>query len=404
MFRVFRGKNFLIFAVFCKFYRFIVMAKIVKTKKIEVELTRSAGREDHERQFNTLQEMVMHARNSLSRLQWDTLVGGSDSETTLRRNRMALDSLALRQRVLVNVSKIDMSTTMLGEKIKLPVFIAPVGNFLQIADPQGAVAVARGALAAGTTAFISTAAKPSIEEVAQSVHKPLLFQLYVRSDRAWMRGFLDRAKAAGYRAICVTVDRAYYSRRERDIINQYLQRADSGDPRHQASLTWEDAAWIKQHTQLPLILKGIATAEDAELAVKIGADVVYVSNHGGRQIDHGQATIEVLPEVVAAVNGKAEVYWDGGVTRGTDVVKAIALGARAVGVGKLQGWALAAGGAAGVTRMFELLGQEIHTTLGLMGVKSLKELNPSWVRPSMHTGKFGVTCNYPVFDETFGAR
>ena len=373
-------------------------------KRKEVELTRTASREDHARVFNTLQEMVMHARNNLSRMQWDTLCGGSDSETTLRRNRMALDGLALRQRVLVNVSKIDMSTTMLGEKIKLPVFIAPVGNFLQIADPLGAVAVARGALAAGSTAFISTAAKPGIEEVAKSVNKPLLFQLYVRSDRAWMRGFLDRAKAAGYRAICVTVDRAYYSRRERDIINQYLQRADSGDPRHQASLTWEDAAWIKQYTRLPLILKGIATAEDAEMAVKIGADVVYVSNHGGRQIDHGQATIDVLPEVVAAVNGKAEVYWDGGVTRGTDVVKAIALGARAVGVGKLQGWALAAGGERGVTRMFELLGQEIHTTMGLMGVKSLKELNPTWVRPAVHTGKFGVTCNYPVFDETFGAR
>lgn len=379
------------------------MAKAKKSagKKQDVELTREASREDHARTFNTLQEMVMHARQNLSRFQWDTLCGGSDSETTLRRNRMALDSLALRQRVLVDVSKIDMTTTLLGEKLKLPVFIAPVGNFLQIADPQGAVAVARGAIAAGTTAFISTAAKPSIEEVAKSVDHPLLFQLYVRSDRAWMRGFLDRAKAAGYRAICVTVDRAYYSRRERDIINQYLQRADSGDPRHQASLTWDDCAWIKQHTKLPLILKGIATAEDAERAVKIGADVVYVSNHGGRQIDHGQATIEVLPEVVAAVNGKAEVLWDGGVTRGTDVVKAIALGAKAVGVGKLQGWALAAAGEQGVTRMFELLAQEIHTTLGLMGVKSLKELNPSWVRPAMHTGKFGVTCNYPVFDETF---
>lgn len=367
----------------------------------EVELTRTASREDHVRTFNTLQEMVMHARRNLSRFQWDTLCGGSDSETTLRRNRMALDCLALRQRVLVDVSSIDMGTTLLGEPIKFPVFIAPVGNFLQIADPMGAVAVARGAIAAGTTAFISTAAKPSIEEVAKSVDKPLLFQLYVRSDRAWMRGFLDRAKAAGYRAICVTVDRAYYSRRERDIINQYLQRADSGDPRHQASLTWDDAAWIKQHTQLPLILKGIATAEDATRAVEIGADVVYVSNHGGRQIDHGQGTIEVLPEVVDAVKGKAEVLWDGGVTRGTDVVKAIAMGARAVGVGKLQGWALAAGGEQGVTRMFELLAQEIHTTLGLMGVKSLKELNPSWVRPAMHTGRFGATCNYPVFDETF---
>lgn len=379
------------------------MAQAKKSKSKDIELTRSAGREDHAREFNTLQEMVMHARQNLSRFQWDTLCGGSDSETTLRRNRMALDCLSLRQRVLVDVSKIDMQTTLLGEKLKLPVFIAPVGNFLQIADPMGAVAVARGALAAGTTAFISTAAKPSIEEVARSVDKPLLFQLYVRSDRAWMRGFLDRAKAAGYRAICVTVDRAYYSRRERDIINQYLQRADAGDPRHQASLTWEDAAWIKQHTKLPLILKGIATAEDAELAVKIGADVVYVSNHGGRQIDHGQATIEVLPEVVAAVKGKAEVLWDGGVTRGTDVVKALALGARAVGVGKLQGWALAAAGQHGITRMFELLAQEIHTTLGLMGVKSIKELNPSWVRPAMHTGKFGVTCNYPVFGETLGA-
>ncbi len=377
------------------------MAKARAGTKKDVELTRGEDREDHARTFNTLQEMVMHARRNLSRFQWDTLCGGSDSETTLRRNRMALDSLALRQRVLVDVSKIDMSTTLLGEKIKLPVFIAPVGNFLQIADPMGAVAVARGAIAAGTTAFISTAAKPSIEDVAQSVDHPLLFQLYVRSDRAWMRGFLDRAKAAGYRAICVTVDRAYYSRRERDIINQYLQRADSGDPRHQASLTWDDAAWIKQHTKLPLILKGIATAEDAKRAVEIGADVVYVSNHGGRQIDHGQGTIEVLPEVVEAVNGKAEVLWDGGVTRGTDVVKAIALGARAVGVGKLQGWALAAAGEQGITRMFELLAQEIHTTLGLMGVNSLKALNPSWVRPAMHTGKFGITCNYPVFEETF---
>ncbi len=379
------------------------MAKVKKEigKKQDVELTRDASREDHARPFNTLQEMVMHARQNLSRFQWDTLCGGSDSETTLRRNRMALDCLALRQRVLVDVSRIDMTTTLLGEKLKLPVFIAPVGNFLQIADPAGAVAVARGAIAAGTTAFISTAAKPSIEEVAKSVDHPLLFQLYVRSDRAWMRGFLDRAKASGYRAICVTVDRAYYSRRERDIINGYLQRADSGDPRHQASLTWDDAVWIKQHTKLPLILKGIATAEDAKLAVEHGADVVYVSNHGGRQLDHGLGTIETLPEIVDAVNGKAEVLWDGGVTRGTDVVKAIALGARAVGVGKLQGWALAAAGEQGIVRMFELLAQEIHTTLGLMGVKSLKELNPSWVRPALHTGKFGTTSNYPVFDEMF---
>src|SRR5258708_35404471 len=150
---------------------------------------------------------------------------------------------------------------------------------------------------------------------------------------------------------------------------------------------------MRQCTGLPLILKGIATAEDARLAVEHGADVVYISNHGGRQLDHAQASIEVLPEVVEAVDGRAEVLFDGGVLRGTDVIKAIALGARAVGVGKLQGLALAAGGEQGIVRMFELLAQEIHTTLGLMGVKSLSELNPSWVRPAIHTGKFGTTSN-----------
>ena len=269
---------------------------LFRSKSVPLVLERKSEREELAKDMHTMQEIAMAARRNLSQLLWDTLCGGSDSETTLRRNRHALDCIALRQRVLVNVADIDISTKLLGQKLKLPVFIAPVGNFLQLADPMGAIAVAKGAISRGTTAFISTAAKPSIEEVARAVGKPLLFQLYVRSDKAWVKDILQRAKAVGYRAICITVDRAYYSRRERDIINQYLQRADSGDPRHQASLTWEDAAWIKQYTRLPLILKGIATAEDAEMAVKIGADVVYVSNHGGRQIDHGQATIDVLPE------------------------------------------------------------------------------------------------------------
>ncbi|MDB5862437.1 MAG: alpha-hydroxy-acid oxidizing protein [Betaproteobacteria bacterium] len=362
-----------------------------------VELDRRPTRNTAD--FLSLQEIAIAAQRNLSRMLWDTLCGGSDSEATLRRNRMALDSLTLRQRVLVDVADMDTSATLLGEKLRIPVFIAPVGNFLQLADPEGAAAVARAAVSYGTTAFISTAARPGIEEVAKAVDKPLLFQLYVRSDRQWIEDILLRAKASGYRAICVTVDRAYYSRRERDVVNRFMLRESQGDPRFQASLSWDDVVWMKELTRLPLILKGIATGEDAKLAVEHGADVVYVSNHGGRQLDHGQATIEVLPEVVEAVDGRAEVLWDGGVFRGTDVVKAIALGASAVGVGKLQGLALAAAGEAGVVRMLELLEAEIRTTMGLMGVTSLSQLNPSWVRSAPAITNGSLSGPYPRFRE-----
>ena len=365
------------------------------------DLDRKPEREGLAKEMLTLQEIAIAARRNLSQMLWDTLCGGSDSETTLRRNRLALDSIALRQRVLVNVADIDTTTTLLGQKLALPVFIAPVGNFLQLADPQGAIAVARGAIARGTTAFISTAAKPSLEDVAAAVSEPLLFQLYIRSDHAWVKEILQRAKAAGYRAICVTVDRAYYSRRERDVSNRFLMRESGGDPRHQASLCWDDLAWMKQCTGLPMILKGIATAEDARLAVEHGADVVYVSNHGGRQLDHAQAGIEVLPEVVEAVDGRAEVLMDGGILRGTDVIKAISLGARAVGVGKLQGLALAAAGEAGVARMLELLELEIRTMMGLMGVTSLAQLNPSWLRPAQPVTGASVMSGYPLFENLF---
>jgi glycolate oxidase len=360
--------------------------------------TRQDAKRAAAQQYATLQEIVIAARRNLSRAVWDMVSGGSDSETTLRRNRLALDSLALRQRVLVNVSKIDTTTTLLGKKLPIPVFIAPVGNFLQMADPAGIVAVVRGTVAYGTEAFVSTAAKPGIEEAAAAANTPLIFQLYVRSDRKWIADTLDRAKAAGYRALCVTVDRAYYSRRERDLISRLPVR-EGGDPSFQASLTWDDVVWMKSHMGVPLILKGIASGEDARLAVEHGADVVYVSNHGGRQLDHGQASIEVLPEVVAAVDGRAEVLVDGAISRGTDVIKCIALGARAVGLGKLQGWALAAAGEAGVTRMLELMELEIKTALGLMGVTSLAQLDPSWVRPAQPVGLGSITSAYPVFEE-----
>jgi glycolate oxidase len=356
------------------------------------------------RDFVSLQEIVQAARARLSQDLWDHLSGGADSEMTLRRNRLAFDSLALRQRVMVNVADMDIRTTLLGQTLESPVFLAPVGGFLGMAHSDGGIPVGRAAVAHRTTAFISTAAKPSIEAVQEAAGEPLIFQLYVRAGHDWIREILTRAKNAGYRALCVTVDRAWYGRRERDIISRSNVREGFGDPRFQASMVWEDLVWMKQHMGLPLIVKGIATAEDARLAVDYGADVVYVSNHGGRQLDQAQGSLEVLPEVVDAVAGRAEVLVDGGILRGTDVIKAIALGATAVGVGKLLGWSLAAGGQAGIQRMLELLDVEIRTAMGLMGITSLKQLNPSWVRPAVAAAPFSTTSAYPWYEAQVAYR
>jgi len=331
-------------------------------------------------QFDTLQEIALEAWRKMPAPVWDHLMGGADSETTLRRNRAGLDALALRQRVLVDVRNIDMSTSLLGQKMDIPVFPAPVGGFLSKVHHEGGPAVARAAVARGTTAFIATAAKPNLEATQASVDRKLVFQLYVRGDRGWVEAVLDRVKAAGYAALCVTVDRNYYGRRERDIVSGLPVKEGFGDQSYQASLNWKDLLWMKERVGLPLIAKGVATAEDAELAIEHGADVVYVSNHGGRQLDHGPGTIELLPEVVQAVAGKAEVVIDGGFLRGTDIVKAIALGAKAVGIGRLYGYGLAAAGRDGVVRTLEILGEEIRLAMGLAGQSRLADLTPRMVR------------------------
>ncbi len=350
-------------------------------------------------QFDTLQEIALAAHRKLPAPVWDHLMGGADSEMTVRRNRAGLDALALRQRVLVDVRNIDLSTTLLGQKLAFPVFPAPVGGFLGKVHEEGGPAVARAAVSRGTTAFIATAAKPSLEAAQQAVKQKLIFQLYVRGDRTWIEGILDRVSAAGYGALCVTVDRNYYGRRERDIVSGLPVKEGFGDQSYQASLNWKDLVWMKERVGLPLIAKGIATAEDAVLAVEHGADVVYVSNHGGRQLDHAQGSIEVLAEVVKAVAGRAEVLADGGVQRGTDVVKMLCLGASAVGVGKLLGLALSAGGEAGVARMLELMELEVRTVMGLMGVTSIKQLGPQWLRAVPVLGTPSPVSAYPLLEE-----
>jgi len=330
--------------------------------------------------FVTNQEVIIAARRNLTQDIWDYLSGGSESETTMRRNRLGFDSLALRPRVCVDVSKIDTSTTFLGQKLRIPVMMAPIGS-LQTITPEGGVAVAKAAAEFGTMNFVSSVTQPSLEQIAASTNHPKIFQLYIRGGLDWCEEILERVKKAGYTSLCLTVDTAHYSRRERQMMNRWLPPSKRVESRriYQAMVTWEMMAAIKKIANMPFILKGVATAEDAKIAVDHGVDVVYVSNHGGRQLDQGRGTMDILPEVVAAVNGKADVLLDGSVLRGTDVIKALALGAKAVTIGKLQGWGLAAGGSAGLVRVLELLEEELIIDMGLLGVTRIDQIDAKYV-------------------------
>ena len=329
--------------------------------------------------FVTNQEVIMAARRNLTQNVWDYLTGGAESETTMRRNRYGLDSLAFRPRVLVDVSKIVTATTFLGHELRIPVMLASIGS-LQSLTPQGGVAVARAAEEFGTVNFVSSVTQPSLEEIAAASRNPKIFQLYVQGDLTWVENLLARVKQAGYTALCLTVDTAHYGHRERQMMDRWLPPSRRGvGYEYRAGLTWETLDAIKEMASLPFILKGVATAEDAARAVERGVNVIYVSNHGGRQLDHGRATIDMLPEIVAAVDGKAQIILDGGITRGSDVLKAIALGAKAVAIGKLQGWGLAAAGQAGLVRVLELLESEITATMALLGVTRLDQLGAAYL-------------------------
>ena len=350
--------------------------------------------------FQNLHELIRKARANLNQNAWDYVVGAAETETTLRRNRMALDEIAFRPRVLRDVSQVDPSVERFGRKLRLPVMIAPVGA-LEIFDPEGAAAVARGAGKFGAAHMLSSVSEPGLEKVAQAAPDALrIYQLYVRGDDAFVEDCVSRSIASGYSAFCLTVDTAHYSRRERDIAKRYVResrmRATGGD--YQKGLSWRTVKLIKDKFKIPLIIKGIATAEDAAIALDHGVDWIYVSNHGGRQLDHGRGAMHVLPEVVDAVKGRAKIMVDGGFCRGTDIVKGIASGADIVGIGRLQCWALAAAGEAGITRMLELLEDEVVRCLGLLGATSFKEIDTSCLHPATATNPPGVFSAFPLLD------
>ena len=354
--------------------------------------------------FEVLHELYAPAKRNITNETWDYLMGGGETETTLQRNRMAIDRIAFRPRVLRNVANVSTRATFLGHDLRLPLILAPIGS-LQDIVASGGLAPTRAAAEFGVLHMLSSVCKPGLEEVAAATTHPKLFQLYVRGDADWVDSTIARAIEHKYAAICLTVDLDYYGRRDRDIAKRYKptarrEQSASADP-HQSRFSWTDVERIRKKFKAPLILKGIATAEDAKIAVEHGVEVVYISNHGGRQLDHGKGSLDVLPEVVDAVSGRAQVVVDGGFFRGTDIVKAMALGASAVGIGKLQGLALAAGGESAAVRMLELLEDEIRRCLGLLGVTSYAELDRSYVASALPLPRTGMHSAFPLLDEGY---
>jgi isopentenyl diphosphate isomerase/L-lactate dehydrogenase-like FMN-dependent dehydrogenase len=344
------------------------------------------------------------ARQKLSQPFFDYIAGGADDEVTLHRNRQAFEDIELRPRALVDVSEVDLSTSVLGQRVEMPVLLAPVA-VQRLAHPEGELATARAAAAAGTIMTLSTMASASIEEVAEASDGPKWFQLYVHPDRNVSKRMVQRAEAAGYKAVCLTVDVPRLGRRERDFRNRfdyppgvahrnYIGEVElppleveagtsalsaSADVLIDPSLTWEVIDWLRSLTHLPIIVKGVMTAEDARLAVDHGASAIVVSNHGGRQLDGAPATIGVLPEIVTAVQGRCEVLLDSGIRRGTDILKALALGANAVLVGRAYIWGLAVGGEKGVTQVLSMLRNELELAMALCGCRSMSDVSPEVV-------------------------
>ena len=324
------------------------------------------------------------AKDRLPKEEYDYIAGGATDEISVERNRRAYESWALRPRVLRDVSALDLSTTVLGTKVSLPVLIAPCGGHKR-AHPEGELATYRAATTCGTILAVSANANTSFEDLSKAATGPLWVQLYPFRDRELTKSWLSRARQAGYKALCVTLDSQWPPKRERNIRNNYRRtrgvnypKTDSAEaPRAgrarragegaDPAATWKDLEWIKSATDLPLVAKGIMTAEDVELCAEIGVDAVIVSNHGGRHLDNTLATIEVLSEAAAAANGRMEVLLDGGIRRGADVVKALALGARAVFIGRPLFWGLAVDGEQGVVRVLEILREEIEITMAKCG-------------------------------------
>lgn len=337
------------------------------------------------------------AKERLPQAEYDFIAGGATDEITLKRTRAVFDAIMLRPRMLVDISQRDLSTTVLGQRIAFPIMLDPAGHHGR-AHPDAELATAKAAGAMGTVMILSSGSSRTLEEVAKAATGPIWFQQYLYKDRGLTKHMAERAQAAGYSALCLTLDSTVRAKRERNIRNRYSNppspnyaglevremswSLSSDAPRGaneliDRSATWPYLDWLADNTPLPLVVKGIMTGEDGRLCIEHGVRGVIVSNHGARQLDTTFASVEVLPEVVEAVDGRAEVYLDGGIRRGTDVLKALALGARAVLIGRPLFWGLAVNGADGLRAVLEMLRDELDIAMGMCGRPTVQSIDKS---------------------------
>jgi len=376
-------------------------------------------------QCHSIAELRQRARRRLPTAVFDYIDGGAEDEVSMRANQSGFGRYDLIPQVLTDVSKINLATEVMGQRIEMPLMLSPTG-MTRTFHHKGEAAVAPAAARAGTIYSLSSASSVSIEEIGALTDGPKWFQIYVWRDRTLVKDLIERARASGYQALCLTVDVQMMGKRERDLRNGLsvqpkltprlaidvarhpnwwinmlrspplqmanvvgkVPGADDGlstaaqfvDSQFDRTVTWDDAAWMIREWGGPFAIKGILTAEGARRCIDIGATGVVVSNHGGRQLDQVPAPIDVLPEIVDAVAGRADVILDGGVRRGSDVVKALSLGAKACMVGRPYLYGLAAGGEAGVDRALGLFKDEVQRSLILMGVKDVADLDAQHVR------------------------
>ncbi len=385
-----------------------------------------------------MQDLRRIAQRRVPKAVFDYLDGGADGEVTLRENCRAFEDVTFRPKHAVAFPQCDLHTRVLGFDLSVPFLLAPVG-YSRLMHPGGEVAAARAAGKAGTAYILSTISGHRLEDVRAASDGPVFYQLYLMGGRAAAEGVIDRARNAGFSALVVTIDTAVSGLRERDYRNG-MKELISGGPLEKvpfvpqilsrpswlfqflrdggirplpnvvipdvgpmplvdvaaaladAAVTWADLSWIREHWGGPLVVKGVLTTDDARRAVDYGAQAIVVSNHGGRQLDCVPATIQVLPEIVKAVGSQVEVLMDGGIRRGTDIAKALCLGARAVLCGRAYAYGLAAAGEAGVVRAIQLLRADLERTLRLLGCPSVGELNASYVS-CVPTSQRGLSAN-----------
>jgi len=348
--------------------------------------------------FLTLHEIVLAARKNLPGDIWHYVAGATETESSMRRNRLAIEALALRPRVLNDVSGVSARHSFLGRDIRLPVALAPIGG-LESLVPEGGAASARAAARFGVPMFLSSVAQPDLETVAAAAPDGFrIFQLYVRGDGDWIDGMVKRASDAGYAGFCITVDTQAYSRRERDIARRFIKPWRAADPsRHfQGAFNWDEVKRFRDKHKVPFLLKGIMTLEDAELAAGIGVDFVYVSNHGGRQLDHAEGALDGLREIAPVLKGRVKLIVDGGFYRGTDILKALCLGADLVGLGRLHCFGLGAGGVEGLVRTLEILEDEMQIAMALCGVTTIGALGPERVKTAPPAGDGSLESAFPL--------